>query len=594
MKMNFKYLGFALLALGIVSCESDDMTETAAPEQTVALTAGDADFSNYVALGASFTAGSTDGALFKAAQTNSFPNTLATQFAAAGGGDFNQPMMTDNVGGLLYGGNRIANPRLYFNGSGPAVLEANPTTEVTNVVAGVFNNMGVPGAKSFHFLANGYGNLAGVPLGLANPYFARMASSANASMLEDAVAQNPTFFTLSEFGGNDVLGYATSGGSGVDQTGNLDPTTYGGNDITDPNVFAAALSATLDALTANGAKGVVGNVPYVTSLPYFTTVPYAPLDPSNPDFGPQIPLLNETFGPLNQVFDALGMPERKIVFSEDMASPVVIMDESLPNIVDQLSAVLQSLGYPEAFANLLATQFGQSRQANEADLMVLTSASYIATVDTDYAASIYPAVYEGVFAQVYAQAYAAVYEQAYEIAFQAALDLGFDEAQAAVFADEQATAAATVQAPVIAEQESPAIAQQQAGQLSVNGITKPLADQWVLTGTETQSVLNATDAYNATIDALVAAKGLAKVDLKGILQNAASGGVQFDGFTMSTDLVFGGLASLDGVHLTARGYALMANEFLAAIDATYGSNFIEAGQRARANDFPVNYAPELQ
>ena len=592
--MNFKYLGFALLALGIVSCESDDMTETAAPEQTVALTAGDADFSNYVALGASFTAGFTDGALFKAAQTNSFPNTLATQFAAAGGGDFNQPMMTDNVGGLLYGGNRIANPRLYFNGSGPAVLEANPTTEVTNVVAGVFNNMGVPGAKSFHFLANGYGNLAGVPLGLANPYFARMASSANASMLEDAVAQNPTFFTLSEFGGNDVLGYATSGGSGVDQTGNLDPTTYGGNDITDPNVFAAALSATLDALTANGAKGVVGNVPYVTSLPYFTTVPYAPLDPSNPDFGPQIPLLNETFGPLNQVFDALGVPERKIIYSEDMASPVVIMDESLPNIVDQLSAVLQSLGYPEAFANLLATQFGQSRQANEADLMVLTSSTHIATVDTDYAASIYPAVYEGVFAQVYAQAYAAVYEQAYEIAFQAALDLGFDEAQAAVFADEQATAAATVQAPVIAEQESPAIAQQQAGQLSVNGITKPLADQWVLTGTETQSVLNATDAYNATIDALVAAKGLAKVDLKGILQNAASGGVQFDGFTMSTDLVFGGLASLDGVHLTARGYALMANEFLAAIDATYGSNFIEAGQRARANDFPVNYAPELQ
>ncbi len=594
MKMKLKYLGFALLALGIVSCQSDDMTEDTTPEVVVPLTAGDADFSNFVSLGASFTAGFTDNALFKAAQTNSFPNILSQQFAAVGGGDFNQPMMTDNVGGLLYGGNLIANPRLYFNGSGPAVLQANPTTEVTNVVAGVFNNMGVPGAKSFHFLAPGYGNLAGVPLGLANPYFARMASSANATVLEDAVAQNPTFFTLSEFGGNDVLGFATSGGSGVDQTGNLDPSTYGGNDITDPNVFAAALSATLDALTANGAKGAVGNVPYVTSLPYFTTVPYAPLDPSNPDFGPQIPLLNETFGPLNQVFDALGVPERKIIFSEDMASPVVIVDENLPNIVDQLSAVLQSLGYPESFANLLATQFGQSRQANETDLMVLTSATHIATVDTDYATSIYPAVYDGVYVQVYAQAYAAVYEQAYAIAYQAAIDLGFDEAQAAAFADGEATAAATVQAPLIAEQQSPAIAQQQAGQLSVNGITKPLADRWVLTGTETQSVLNATDAYNATIDALVAAKGLAKVDLKGILQNASTGGVVFDGFTMSTDLVFGGLASLDGVHLTARGYALMANEFLAAIDATYGSNFIEAGQRARANDYPVNYAPELQ
>ncbi len=30
--------------------------------------------------------------------------------------------------------------------------------------------------------------------------------------------------------------------AGVDQTGNLDPSTYGGNDITDPNVFASVYS----------------------------------------------------------------------------------------------------------------------------------------------------------------------------------------------------------------------------------------------------------------------------------------------------------------------------------------------------------------
>ena len=42
-----------------------------------ALTAGTADFSNYVALGASFTAGFTDGALFNAAQENSFPNIIS-------------------------------------------------------------------------------------------------------------------------------------------------------------------------------------------------------------------------------------------------------------------------------------------------------------------------------------------------------------------------------------------------------------------------------------------------------------------------------------------------------------------------------------
>ena len=47
-------------------------------------------------------------------------------------------------------------------------------------------------------------------------------------MLEEAVSQNPTFFTLSEMGGNDVLSYSTSGGAGVDQTGNPDVTTYCG------------------------------------------------------------------------------------------------------------------------------------------------------------------------------------------------------------------------------------------------------------------------------------------------------------------------------------------------------------------------------
>ena len=94
-------------------------------------------------------------------------------------------------------------------------------------------------------------------------------------------------------------------------------------------------------MTANGADGVVTNVPYVTSLPYFTTVPYNPLDPNNPDFGPQIPVLNSTFASLNQAFAFLGVPERSIVYSETEPSPVLIFDEDLPNIQAQLFQVLQ-------------------------------------------------------------------------------------------------------------------------------------------------------------------------------------------------------------------------------------------------------------
>jgi hypothetical protein len=526
--MKTKYIGLLLLTFAFWACESDDNND--AVEPMVELTAGSADFSNYVALGASFTAGFTDGALFKAAQDNSFPNILAQQFDAIGGGIFNQPYTTDNVGGLLYGGNLIANPRLYFNGSGPAVLEANPTTEVSNVAAGIFNNMGVPGARSYHLLVSGYGNVGGVPLGTANPYYARMASSPNATILEDALAQNATFFTLSEIGGNDVLGYATSGGLGVDQTGNFDPSTYGSNDITDPNVFGNAFSTVVTAMTANGAKGVISNIPYVTNLPYFTTVPYAPLDPTNPDFGSQIPLLNATFAPLNQAFAFLGVPERAIVFSETAASPVVISDESLTNISAQLAPVLQAGGLDPLTAQLLANQYGQSRQATEEDLLVLTSASILATLNEEY--------------------------------FNQLVALG--------------------------------VPAETAGQLAIQGVTYPLDDWWVLTETEAQSVIVATDAYNVFIENIATSSNLAFVDFKAILEQAASTGITFDNFTMTTDLVFGGLVSLDGIHLTARGYALMANKFLEAIDATYDSNFVAAGQVARANNFVVNYPPELQ
>ena len=66
-----------------------------------------------------------------------------------------------------------------------------------------------------------------------------MASNPNASVLEDAAGQGATFFTL-WIGSNDILSFATSGGAGVDHntTGNLDPSTYGGNDITNANTFA--------------------------------------------------------------------------------------------------------------------------------------------------------------------------------------------------------------------------------------------------------------------------------------------------------------------------------------------------------------------
>ncbi len=551
---NIKYIVLIAFLASFVACNDEEDYSTVEEVAVLPeLTAGSADFSNYVAVGASFTAGYTDGALFKAAQENSFPNILSQQFANVGGGAFTQPLMNDNFGGMALGGNRILDPRLVFGGAGPVPLESliGPvmvTTDLTANPTGPFNNMGIPGAKSFHLLdlgipGSGYGDINGLGV-YANPYFIRMASSPSASVLGDAIGQNPSFFTLSEIAGNDVLSYALSGGSGVDQAGNFNPATYGSNDITDPNVFAQAFNATVTTLTSNGANGVVANIPYITDLPHFTTVPHNPLDPTNPAFGPQIPTLNGIFGQLNQVYAFLTVPERSIVFSETEASAVVIKDETLTDLSAQIEGVLnasptfplfvQSFGLPAQaaplVANLLGVTYGQTRQATANDLLVLPSSSVIGTVNTANVVAL--------------------------------MGLG--------------------------------LPQLLAGQFSAEGITLPLVDKWVLIPSEQIEIKTATDAFNSTIADAATVNGLAYVDFKSILEQASTTGIPSGDYTLTTNLVTGGLVGLDGVHLTARGYAVMANEFMKAIDTTYGSNFEESGNLVDVGNYPTNFSPTLQ
>ena len=80
--MKLKYIWILALVIGFISC-NDEEDFVDAPEEIVLpeITAGSVDFSNYVAIGASFTAGFTDNALFIASQENSFPNTLANIFS---------------------------------------------------------------------------------------------------------------------------------------------------------------------------------------------------------------------------------------------------------------------------------------------------------------------------------------------------------------------------------------------------------------------------------------------------------------------------------------------------------------------------------
>jgi len=133
-----------------------------------------------------------------------------------------------------------------------------------------------------------------------------------------------------------------------------------------------------------------------------------------------------------------------------------------------------------------------------------------------------------------------------------------------------------------------------AAQFSVEGITLPLEDKWALLPEEQQAIKTATDAYNVTIESVANANGLAMVDFKSILIEASTTGIASGNYILNTSLVTGGLISLDGVHLTSRGYAVMANEMMRAIDATYGSNFEASGNFVDCGDYPTNYSPSLQ
>lgn len=504
---NFKWLLFASLSISIIACSEDD-TEGDVAE--VPVVAGSADFSKYVALGNSLTAGYSDGALFRASQENAYPKLLAEQFLLAGGGEFKVPYMNDNVGGLLLGGSVIANPRLIFNGSSPVLLPGGvPTTEISVPLTGPFNNLGVPGAKSFHLLAPNYGDVSGVLAGTANPYFVRFRSSASTSVIADAMAQQPTFFSL-WIGNNDVLGYATTGGDG---TNPITPSA-GAAGVG----FDATYSTLIETLTSQGAKGVVANIPYVSTIPYFTYISRTPLTVSILGGGDQavgeatIGQLNtQLYGPLKTALTAFGAGDRIDLLITTGSNPLLIKDETLTDLTAQLTAAFTpSLGAQTAA--FYGQIFGQARQTRSDDLILLTTSSVIGT------------------------------------------------------------APAGIPSP-----------------LDKFGITYPLQDKHILIPSEINEIKIATDAFNTTIKSLAEANDLAFVDTNAVMTQLANGGIRFDNYHMTSTFVQGGAFGLDGIHITARANAYVANKFIEAINAKYGSTL----RTYKPGDFQISYPANL-
>lgn len=479
--------------------------------------AGKADFSTYVAIGNSLTAGYMDNTVYRSGQKNSFPNILAQQFKVVGGGEFTQPSYeddVDDVGGLLLNGQPLPGfgTKMIVNMStgGPENIKGTSTIEVGNLQKKAYHNAGVPGAKVFHLLAPGYGSLTALAQGKANPYFARTATSDETTVLGDAMSLKPTFFT-NWIGANDVLGYATSGGEGVDQNeaGGLDPSSYGSSDITHAGVFKQTYETIVNTLTSQEAKGVVATIPYVTTIPFFTTVPYNPLTPEI--IGVEnIDQLNQFISLIKISLSASGQGDRVDLFSKTEANPVLIQDKTLEDMSAVIKAGLQQAAAvlpltPEQI-ELLSQQLGRARHATAKDLLLLTSRTQIGA------------------------------------------DLPISTGN-----------------PTIDSM------------LKV-GVTFPLSDAFVLNPVEQQKIKDATDQFNTIIRSAAAEHNLAIADMNELMNKAVSGLRVEDGQIYTADY-FQGLGnlntvlfSLDGVHLNARGYAFIALEILKVINKHYEAN----------------------
>lgn len=211
---------------------------------------GTADFSRYIAIGDSLTAGFMSGGLARSAQLNSYPMLIARQVTGdPNGAGFQQPYVSD--------------PGI------PAMLELKSLSPLTiGPKAGSgqpqnlnlqrpYNNLAVPGADVHDVVATVTDNG-----GLHDLILRGLGTQ-----LQQAIALNPTFATV-WVGNNDVLGAALAG------------RVIEGVTITPVANFETDFKAIVNALAGRGVEMAIANIPEVTGIPYVTTIPFVVVNPA--------------------------------------------------------------------------------------------------------------------------------------------------------------------------------------------------------------------------------------------------------------------------------------------------------------------------
>ena len=262
-KNRFRWGLVLTVFVSLNACTNNDIDPNAG--SSVAPTKGSADFTKYVAVGNSLTAGYADGGLYRDSQLNSYPNILAGQFATVGGGSFVQPLFTETQAAgsgylKLIRVPSLADPTSLVTSIGQVApgaarggttVGASPQPLLTKFTD-ANQNLGVPGIRISDILTPGYGSVQG------NPYFERLVATPLTTYFQymSDNLNGATFFSC-WLGNNDALGYATTGGS---------------TPLTPAALFTTNFTAAINKLTEGSRKGVVIGIPNIITTPYFNTV----------------------------------------------------------------------------------------------------------------------------------------------------------------------------------------------------------------------------------------------------------------------------------------------------------------------------------
>ncbi len=257
MKNTLKLFLTVLFASLVLFTACEDRSDLTAPGP---VKTGTADFSKMVAIGNSLIAGVQSNSLYASAQEYSIPSLFAQQVGAS----IDYPIISDpgiagrlEVSDIIYNNGQIAN----------IVISPNPNigTPQNLTHPSAYSNLGIPGAILYDLIDET--DFAAKSAARKNPFFEIVLRNQafGKSVLQQALAQQPTF-VLMWIGHNDVLGYATSGG-----TRGTDPT---GTKPSDAATFAFLYNSVAAALhdTTGARKVAVANLIDITNIPFFNTV----------------------------------------------------------------------------------------------------------------------------------------------------------------------------------------------------------------------------------------------------------------------------------------------------------------------------------